>query len=142
MTVLTVPPIPISVLCGGDSIQLVFEGVEQGAGSFEGRVFLNNPAADAHTPLRPEVGYAGSFHVYGFGEPAPPSLRDARAAADHAIAPIEKRVLPDPAAVRRALAASDELTVTVVAVPSDPGEAVPRRPFERVSAMINPSDTR
>lgn len=133
----------MSALRDGDSIQLQFEGVEQGAGSFEARVFLNNPAADAHTPLRPEVGYAGSFHVYGFGEPPPPSLRDALVAADQAIAPIEKRVRPDPAAVRSALeAASNELTVTVVAVPTDSGQAVPRRPFERVSAAVNSSDTR
>jgi hypothetical protein len=136
MTVLTAPPISTGALRGGSSIQLLFQGVEQGDGSFEGRVFLNNPAADARTPLRPEVGYAGAFHVYGFGEPAPPSLREARAAAGRAVAPIEKRVLADPAAVRGALA-SDELTVTVVAVPADPGAAVPRQPFERVSAVID-----
>jgi hypothetical protein len=139
MTVLSAPPIPTSSLRGGGSIQLVFEGVEQGDGSFEGRVFLNNPAADPRTPLRPEVGYAGAFHVYGFGEPPPPSLREAPVAEDRAIAPIEMRVLADPAAVRGALA-SDELTVTVVAVPADPGAAVPRRPFERVSAVIDPGD--
>src|SRR2546425_10342320 len=60
---------------GFERADIVFEGVEQAGGSFEARVFLNNPEADTSTPMTPEHGYAGSFHVYGYGrdpgEPGP-----------------------------------------------------------------------
>jgi hypothetical protein len=46
---------------------LVFEGVDHAGPSYEGRVFLNNPDADADTPRTLEQGYAGSFHVFGHG---------------------------------------------------------------------------
>ena len=44
-----------------------FEGVEHGGLSYEARVFLNNPDAGPETPPTADNGYAGSFHVYGFG---------------------------------------------------------------------------
>ena len=44
---------------------LVFYGVAHSRGSYEGRVFLNNPDADADTPKDFEHGYAGSFSVFG-----------------------------------------------------------------------------
>src|SRR5438067_7855743 len=59
-------------------MDLVFRGVEQAGPSFEARVFLNNPAADESTLQAPETGYAGSFHVYGYGEPAPPAIVEAK----------------------------------------------------------------
>ena len=40
------------------------------------------------------------------------------------------------AAVRAALDTSDELTVTVVAVPADPGGATPEPPFEDVLVVF------
>lgn len=46
---------------------LVFEGVDHGGPSFEARVFLNNPSADAETPRDIAHGYAGSFHIFGHG---------------------------------------------------------------------------
>src|SRR5438874_1537705 len=46
---------------------LEFDGVDQAGPSYEARVFLNNPDADQDTPTTPEHGYAGSFHVYGYG---------------------------------------------------------------------------
>ena len=88
---------------------IVFEGVEQAGGSFEARVFLNNPEADASTPMTPEHGYAGSFHVYGYGrypgEPGP---------AGGPTAPIT-RYITATEAVRAAMASGD-VTVTTVAV--------------------------
>jgi hypothetical protein len=110
--------------------QLVFAGVDQAGPSFEGRVFLNNPEADASTPQTPESGYAGAFHVFGYGTPAPPAIAEARRAGGGPVAPIEKRV-------RTALPETDELTVTVVAVPVDPGGPVPERPFEDVSVVLD-----
>jgi hypothetical protein len=35
--------------------------------SYEGRIFLNNPKADAETPKDLVHGYAGSFHIFGHG---------------------------------------------------------------------------
>ncbi|HEY1299190.1 MAG TPA: hypothetical protein VGF07_01745 [Stellaceae bacterium] len=46
---------------------LVFEGVDHAGPSFEARVFLNNPGADAATPRDTAHGYAGSFHIFGHG---------------------------------------------------------------------------
>jgi hypothetical protein len=54
------------VLCFGRA-DIKFAGIDQAGKSFEGRVFLNNPAADENTPTTKEQGYSGSFHVYGFG---------------------------------------------------------------------------
>jgi hypothetical protein len=135
----TAPPIPAAPFRGERRAELVFAGVEQGGPSFEGRVFLNNPDADESTARSPETGYAGSFHVFGYGEQAPPAIAEARvgrAEGDGPVAPIEKRVRPDEGAVRAALERSDELIVTVVPVPADPGGAIPERPFERVEAVF------
>jgi hypothetical protein len=46
---------------------LVFESVEHAGPSYEARVFLNNPNADADTPRTADQGYAGSFHIFGHG---------------------------------------------------------------------------
>ena len=46
---------------------LVFEGVDHAGPSYEARVFLNNPQADAETPREVDRGYAGSFHIFGHG---------------------------------------------------------------------------
>jgi hypothetical protein len=44
---------------------LVFYGVDHSGPSFEARIFLNNPDAALSTPRDPEVGYAGSFTIFG-----------------------------------------------------------------------------
>ena len=127
---------PIPAAAFEEEPELVFRGVEQAGPSFEGRVFLNNPDADETTPLSAEAGYAGSFHVYGYGIPAPPEMTEARSArkpGDPPVAPIEKQLRPDGEALRLALEGADELTVTVVPVPVDPGGEVPDRPFEDVA---------
>src|SRR5438046_8592419 len=46
---------------------LVLIDTEHAGHTFEARVFLNNPNANADTPLTPEQGYAGTFHVLGHG---------------------------------------------------------------------------
>jgi tyrosinase len=89
---------------------IVFDGVEQAGGSFEARVFLNNPDADASTPMTPEHGYAGSFHVYGYGlYPGPESDP-----AGGPRAPMT-RYITATEAVRSALAGG-EVNVTTVLV--------------------------
>ena len=88
---------------------IVFDGVEHAGGSFEARVFLNNPEADASTPMTPEHGYAGSFHVYGYGrypgEPDP---------AGGPAAPMTRYVTATEAV--RAAMASGDVSVTTVAL--------------------------
>jgi hypothetical protein len=46
---------------------LEFRGVDHSGPSFEARVYLDNPAADAETGRDAADGYAGSFHVFGHG---------------------------------------------------------------------------
>ena len=46
---------------------LVFSGVDHSQTSYEVRVFLNNPTADASTPRTAEHGYAGRFVIFGHG---------------------------------------------------------------------------
>ena len=44
-----------------------FLGLDHAGSSYEGRVFLNNPKADEHTPRSGESGYAGSYFIFGHG---------------------------------------------------------------------------
>jgi tyrosinase len=46
---------------------LEFRGVDHSAASFEARVYLNNPEANADSGREPDSGYAGSFYVFGHG---------------------------------------------------------------------------
>jgi hypothetical protein len=111
---------------------VVFEGVEQAGPSYGALVFLNNPQADASTAPTAENGFAGGFHVYGFGaqtEPRPPGTGNA--ARSHAREPITASVIATDA-VRRALADGDELTVTVVPEPD-----VSPLQFDRVSVVFD-----
>jgi hypothetical protein len=128
---------------GAKRAELVFTGVEQAGPSFEGRVFLNNPDADESTARDPASGYAGSFHVYGYGTTVPPAMEEAqerRQPGDEAVAPIEKRVQAEEGALRSALERSGDLTVTVVSVPVDPGGATPDRPFGKVEIVFDRAD--
>lgn len=90
---------------------VVFEGVDQSGPSYEIRVFLNNPHADHRTPPIPENGYAGSFHVYGYG------LWPGKEAAggEQRRAPMTRYVVATEP-VRAALARGNTVTVTAVPV--------------------------
>ena len=46
---------------------VVFTGVDHSGGSYEVRLFLNNPDADASTARDEAARYAGRFHVFGHG---------------------------------------------------------------------------
>jgi hypothetical protein len=136
----TIRPFDARGLEGAKRVELVFAGVEHAGPSFEGRVFLDNPGADEGTPATPESGYAGSFHVYAYGWPLPPELAEAKERLGEGggpVAPFEKRLQLRDAAVRAVLAQADELTVTVVPVPVDPGGPLPDRPFETVDLVID-----
>ena len=43
-----------------------FEGLDHSSASYEGRVFINKPDADAGTPLN-DPAYAGSYFIFGHG---------------------------------------------------------------------------
>lgn len=66
----TSKPVPID-FAGPDHrltrADLEIDGIYHGEASYEGRIFLNNPAADHATPRNRENGYAGSFHIFGHG---------------------------------------------------------------------------
>jgi hypothetical protein len=126
-------PIPLNLgsrKAGFERADIEIYGIDQSGASFEGRVFLNNPEATLATPLSLEHGYAGSFHVYGYGIwPADvASGPGGKPAASEGIrAPITKTVISTEA-VRRAAAKSDQARVTVVPVfpgnpPRDAGDA-------------------
>lgn len=129
----TSAPIPLNLGSKQDDFDradIEIYGIDQSGASFEGRVFLNNPKATLKTPLSADQGYAGSFHVYGYG------IWPADVAADHAAkpsaaegirAPITKTVIATEA-VRRAAVQGKEVRVTVVPVfpgnpPRDAGDA-------------------
>lgn len=145
MTAYTAAPIPVTPFPGVARAEFVFCGVDQAGPSFEALVFLNNPVADESTPRTPEAGYAGSFHVYGYGQPLPPAIAEAQAKQARGggpVAPITKRLQADATAVRAALERSDELTVTVVPVSVDRGGgAAPQRPFEHVDVVFDRAAT-
>lgn len=102
---------------------IVFEGLDHAGVSFEARVFLNNDSANENTTTIGDQSYAGSFHIFGHGgcfgqlghceisgNPRPYDPRPA-----HALTPATKTVIAT-AAIKRALAKSKELTVTVVPI--------------------------
>lgn len=110
---------------------LVFYGVDHSGPSYEARVFLNNPKADAETEQVLESGYAGSFSVFGhngcFGEdghclPGQRYTDEYDRRAPHPLKPLTMTVIATDA-VRRALLnpAVREVTVTVVPVVPDDG---------------------
>lgn len=101
---------------------LVLIDTEHGGHSFEARVFLNNPDANANTPLIPETGFAGKFHVFGhggcFGDAGHCEVNDrGRAPHDlrslHPLTPIRLELTVTDA-LKRTLQAGDLKTVTLV----------------------------
>jgi hypothetical protein len=111
----TAPPLHVDTGSrGGDfrRANVVFEGVDQSGLSYEVRVFLNNPHADHHTAPIPENGYAGSFHVYGYGFwPG----KEAEGGGESRAPMTRYLVATEP--VRAALAKGHTVTVTAVPVP-------------------------
>jgi hypothetical protein len=103
---------------------LVFYGVDHSGASYEARIFINAPDADASTP-REDPHYAGSFCILGhggcFGDvghcDVPSDPRDPfDMRPPHQLVPAAKTVIVTDA-FKRIVAPGDEtMTVTVVAV--------------------------
>jgi hypothetical protein len=137
------PPIPLTLGPNGlrfSRADIEFYGVDQSGPSYEARVFLNNPDADLDTPLTPESGYAGSFHVYGYGV-WPADIGEKRGTrpddAPTIRAPITKTVIATEA-VRAAAKRGPEVTVSVVPVypGHPPKDACDALKLERVAIVI------
>jgi hypothetical protein len=108
-----------------------FEGLDHSGSSYEGRVFVNNPGADAGTERTLEHGYAGSYYIFGHGgcfgdeghcDVKPRSPFDPR--PPHALWPTRKVVIATDA-IRQAVAAGPTMTVTVVPVVTATNDKVP-----------------
>ena len=139
----TSAPIPLKLGPKGLNFErgdILIHGVDQSGGSFEGRVFLNNPNATIDTPTTPENGYAGSFYVYGYGLWPDDIGADRKPAEPDTIrAPIQKDVIATDA-LRHAAERGSDVTVTVVPVsgnpPRDAGDAMK---LQGVSIEIHPT---
>ena len=97
-------------------------GLDQAGSSYEGRVYLNNPAADPQTERTPEQGFAGSFHVYGYGMPRPAGSEEGENDAE---LPMRRKVIATEAVID---AAKKDSVASVTIVPVLPGDAASRPP--------------
>ena len=110
---------------------LEFHAVDHSGASFEARVFLNNPRANAGTALDAAHGYVDSFYVFGHGgcfgdeghcdvPTGPRRPFDLR--PPHQLTPIDVRVVATDAvraAMRRARGGKLRVTVVPVIEPED-----------------------
>jgi tyrosinase len=103
---------------------LEISGIYHGESSYEGRIFFNNPKANADTPLTHENGYAGSFHIFGhggcLGDPGHCEVNEHKREAydfrsPHPLTPASKRVTVTTA-LRAIADKASEVTITVVPV--------------------------
>jgi tyrosinase len=103
---------------------LEIDGIFHGEASYEGRVFFNNPKANASTPKTAASGYAGSFHIFGHGgcfgdvghcdvDARRQDIYDFR--PPHPLTPAKKRItVTEP--LRTVAKTAKQVTVTVVPV--------------------------
>ena len=102
---------------------LEFIGVEHAGASYEARVFVNNPKADADTQPTEGNGYAGSFYVFGhggcFGDAGHCDIHPQRDHFDprrsHPLEPMKKVVVATEV-IKAAAATGSSINVTVVPV--------------------------
>jgi tyrosinase len=98
-----------------------FIGIDHSGASYEARVFVNNPKANAETPATDANGYAGSYHIFGhggcFGDVGHCDIHKVVDAFDprpsHPLEPIRKVVIATDA-IKQAVAQGGEITITVV----------------------------
>ena len=102
---------------------LEFIGVDHAGASYEGRVYVNNPNADASTSPNETNGYAGSFYIFGhggcFGDLGHCDIPHARDEYDpRPSSPLEpiKKVVVATDAIKLAATAGSGLSVTVVPI--------------------------
>jgi hypothetical protein len=127
-------PLPLAPgLAAGDYARadLIFYGVDHSEGSYEARVYINDPRAD-HATGRDDPAYAGSFFIFGHGgcfgdlghRDIPTGPRDPfDLRAPHQLTPATKVVIVTEPLKRIVAGATDKGSVTVTVV-----TLAPRRP--------------
>jgi len=116
-----------------------FDGLTPPADSFEVRIFLDEPNADARTPTDRNVHYLGSQYFYGTGSSRAPAGSREAAAREKQLAPTDIR-LNVTERLRAFLAAAKSTTapVTLVAVDNDGNEIrEPGLRFEGLSIVTS-----
>jgi hypothetical protein len=123
---------------------LVFYGVDHSGPSYEARIFLDSPRANAETPRDVEKGYAGSFTVFGHGgcygdeghcAPEERTSDEFDVRPPHPLTPHTRSVTITDA-LRRTT--GDQITVYVIAVPredKDSPTATSIASFERIRLL-------
>jgi hypothetical protein len=105
------------------SADLEILGIDHSQASYEGRVFFNNPKADASTPKTLDKGYAGSFYIFGhggcFGDVGHCEINKPLDGFDfrdsHPLRPTQARI-PVTAALKQFAKSSREVSITIVPV--------------------------
>jgi hypothetical protein len=93
---------------------LRLRGLGSSASSFELRLFLDAPSADASTPTNDNPSYLGSIHVYGHGQTSPAEMASPRAKTQRVTRDVEIDLPPSIARAARAAG----IVLTLVAVDS------------------------
>ena len=125
---------------------LVFDGVDHSGASFEARIFINNPNADAATALTTQNRYAGRFHIFGhggcFGDTGHCEVRGVPRPYDprpaHPLTPMRKVVIATEALRKEIKRSANSLTLTIVPVVSSGTDRCDYEnvlKFERVSVV-------
>jgi tyrosinase len=127
-------PIELSpAVASGDYVRadLIFYGVDHSRASYEARVYVNFPGADAGTG-REHPAYVGSFHVFGHGGcygdaghcDVPTGPRDPfDLRGPHQLTPAVKVVIATDGLKRIVASASDKSAIAITVVAVTPGEA-------------------
>ena len=105
---------------------IIFDGLDHSGASFEARIFINNPDADATTELTAQNRYAGKFHIFGhggcFGDVGHCEVRGTPRPYDprpaHPLTPIRKVVIATDALRKELKRGNKPLTLTIVPVVS------------------------
>lgn len=63
--------VPFDDALAGEPVRLLLEGLERGRESSALRIFVDEPDADAETPIEGNPHYAGTVYLYGHGQSAP-----------------------------------------------------------------------
>jgi len=112
-----------------ESASLEILDIDHSQASYEGRVFFNNPKANASTPKTLDQGYAGSFHIFGhggcFGDVGHCEINEKLDDYDfrdtHPLQPTQVRI-PVTAALKQYAKTNSQISITVVPVVSAANE--------------------
>jgi hypothetical protein len=121
---------PVSIDFAGpthrfEAANLEILDIDHSQASYEGRVFFNNPKANASTPKTLDHGYAGSFYIFGhggcFGDVGHCEINEKLDSYDyrdsHPLQPTQARI-PVTAALKQYAKTHSQISITIVPVVS------------------------